>query len=69
MRSFFTFGYGGVNEEEQEKFERKMDEHRKRALAEQEDDQAKRNAYPGLEERQRRKAEQEAREAKEKMDA
>ena len=56
MRSFFTFGYGGVNEEEQAKFEVKMDEDRKRALAEQEEDQQKRNAYPGLEERQRRKA-------------
>ena len=42
-----------------------MDEDRKRALAEQEEDQQKRNAYPGLEERQRRKAQQE----KEKMDA
>ena len=51
VRSFFTFGYGGVNEEEQAKFEKKMDEHRQRALSEQEEDQAKRNAYPGLEER------------------
>ena len=33
VRSFFTFGYGGVNEEEQAKFEAKMAEDRKEALA------------------------------------
>lgn len=52
MRSFFTFGYGGPRTDaDQAKFESQMDEKRAKAEAEWIEDRAKRNTYPGLEQR------------------
>ena len=53
MRSFLTFGYGGMKvEDSQSKFELDMDEKRRKANESFEPDRDKRNQYPGLEQRQ-----------------
>ena len=59
MRSFFTFGYGGLgNDKDQLKYELNMDELREKLSQAYTPDRMLRNKYPGLEETKRRYAEQ-----------
>ena len=68
VRSAFTFGYGGMDVSKQEEFEKKMTQHRIETQRNYIADKDQRNAYPGLEERQRRKQEQEAKREQENQE-
>ena len=70
MRSFFTFGYGGLRtDSEQDQFEREMDLKRQEDQESYISEREERNKYPGLEERERRQQKSAQKKQEESMGA